>query len=226
MRSPSNTGRVIGLLLLLHLIVGLTTPYIILRPLGAALDASATVNGAWVRLAVMLLFIGGALTIAISVTGWPIFREYSFPLATWLLALAITNFALQCVENAAWMSLLTFSQEYAKANAGDASLFHVTGIALRMIWKWVHYTHLLIMVSWMFLLGVMLWRTAVVPRALALLLPLGSLLQIIGITLPQFIRYPSPAPTLMGLPLGIIYLALAVWLIGRGFSYQPKSFAT
>jgi hypothetical protein len=197
-----------------------------LRPLGAALDASALVNGFQVRLAVMLLFVGGALTIAIAVTGWSIFREYSFTLGTWLLALAIANFALQCVENAAWMSLFTFSQEYAKANAGEASVFHVTGIALRMIWKWVHYTHLLIMVSWMFMLGVMLWRTALVPRALAVLLLLGSLLQIIGITLPQFISYPSPAPMLMGLPLGIIYLALAVWLIGKGFSGQTKSFAT
>jgi hypothetical protein len=52
------------------------------------------------------------------------------------------------------------------------------------------------------------------------------LLQITGITLPQFIPYPSPAPMLMGLPLGVIYLALAVWLIGKGFSAQPKSFAT
>lgn len=221
MRSPNKTGRVIGILLLLHLIAGLTTPYIILRSLGAALDASATVNGSQVRFAVMLLFIGGALPIAISATGWSIFREHSFQLATWLLALAIANFALQCMENAAWMSLLTFSQEFAKANAGDAAVFHVTGIGLRMIWKWVHYTHLLIMVSWMFMLGVMLWRTALVPQALALLLPLGSLLQIFGITLPQFIPYPSPAPMLMGLSLGIIYLAMAVWLIGRGFSGSP-----
>lgn len=226
MKSPNNTGRVIGVLLLLHLISGLTTPYIILRPLGAALDASAIVNGSLVRVAVMLLFVGGALTIAIAVAGWSIFREYSFPWATWLLALAVANFALQCVENAAWMSLFTFSQEYAKANAVDASVFHVTGIALRMIWKWVHYTHLLVMVSWMFVLGILLWRTGAVPRALAALLPLGSLLQIFGITLPQFIPYPSPAPMLTGLPLGIIYLALAVWLIGKGLSTEPKSFAT
>lgn len=75
------------------------------------------------------------------------------------------------------MSLFTFSQEYAKASAGDAGLYHVTGIALRMIWKWVHYTHLLVMVSWMFVLGILLWRTDVVPRGLAALLPLGSLLQ-------------------------------------------------
>ncbi len=97
MDSPNNTGRVIGILLLLHLISGLTTPYIILRPVGAAFDASAIVNGSLVRLAVMLLFLGGALTIAIAVAGWSIFREYSFPLAAWLLTLAIANFALQCV---------------------------------------------------------------------------------------------------------------------------------
>ena len=34
MRSLHTTGRVIGLLLLLHLIAGLTTPYIILRLIG------------------------------------------------------------------------------------------------------------------------------------------------------------------------------------------------
>ena len=79
---------------------------------------------------------------------------------------------------------------------------------------------------WMFLRGVTLWRTSLIPRALALLLLLGSLLQITGITLPQFISYPPPAPMLMGLPLGVIYLALAVWLIGKGFRNPPKSFAT
>ena len=153
MRSPHNTGRMIGILLLLHLLTGLITPYVILRPLGAALDASARVNGAAVRFAVMLLFVGGAITIAISVSAWPILREYSVALATWLLALGVANFVLQCVENAAWMSLLIFSQEYAKASFDDISMFHVTGMAVRMIWKWVHYTHLLIMVSWMFLLA-------------------------------------------------------------------------
>jgi len=218
MTSPNNTGRVAGILLLLHLILGLTAPYIILRRLGMPLDASAVVGGAAVRFAVILLFIGGALSIAITVSTWSRFREYSFPLASWLFALAIANFALQCVENATWMSLLTFSQEYAKANAGEVGMFHVTGIALRMVWKWVHYTHLLIMVSWMFLLGVILWRSRVVAPVLAVLLVIGTILQIIGIPLPQSILYPSPAPMLLVLPLGIIYLIVALWLMAKGFT--------
>ena len=221
MKSPNSIGRVIGALLVLHLISGLTTPYIILRPLGAALDANVSVNSAQARLAVMLLFVGGALTIAIAVTGWSIFREYSLALAMWLVALATANFVLQGGENAMWMSLLTFSQEYAKASGGDVVIFHVSGISLRMIWKWIHFTHLLIMVSWMLLFGVMLWRSCLVPRVLAVLLVAGCLLQIAGISLPQFVPYPTPPMMVMGLPLGIIYLILGLWLIVRGFR-QPK----
>ena len=220
MRSPKRDGRVIGILLLAHLVAGLTTPYMILRRLGAPLDASANVSGTQVRIGVMLLFIGGAITIAIAIAGWPKFREYSFSLAAWLLALAIANFSLQCVENAGWMSLFTFSQEYAKANTGDVYLFHVTGLAVRMIWKWIHYTHLLIMVSWMLLLGVMLWYTMMVPRVLAVLVSVGALMQITGITLPQFIPYPTPPMLLMGLPLGFAYLATSLWLIARGWQSE------
>ena len=217
MQSPNRTGRVIGTLLIVHLLTGLITPYILLRPLADSLDASAIVTSSTVRLGVMMLFVGGAITIAISIAGWTNFREKSFSLAAWLLVLAIANFTLQCLENAAWMSLFTFSQEHAKAAGGDVNLFHVTGLAVRMIWKWIHYTHLLIMVSWMFLLGVTLWRSMLVPRVLSLLVCVGSLLQISGITLPQFIPYPTPPMVLMGLPLGFVYLAVALWLIARGF---------
>jgi hypothetical protein len=169
---------------------------------------------------VILLFIGGALSIAISISGWPAFREHSFSLAAWLLVLAIANFTMQCLENATWMLLLTFSQEHATAVAGDANIFHVTGMAVRMIWKWVHYTHLLVMVSWMLLLSVNLWRSQLVPRVLALLLGVGCLLQISGISLPQFIPYPTPPMMLMGVPLGLIYLSLAAWLLAKGFATQ------
>jgi hypothetical protein len=73
------------------------------------------------------------------------------------------------------------------------------------------------MVSWMFILFVTLWRSALVPRVLAALGMLTTLMQITGITLPQFIPYPSPYPTAMGMPLAFVYLALSVWLMVKGF---------
>ena len=61
------------------------------------------------------------------------------------------------------------------------------------------------------MLFVALWRSALVPRILAALGMLTTLLQITGITLPQFIPYPSPYPTAMGMPLGFVYLAFSVY---------------
>jgi len=228
MRSPKSTGRIIGILLLLHLITGLTAPYIMLHPLNSPLsfNANDAGNAFQVRLSVMLLFVGGAAAMAIAFTAWPVFRQYSYTIALWVLALAVVNFSLQCVENAAWMSMFTLSQDYAKAGAAEIGVYNLVGAAVRSAWKWVQYTHLLIMVSWMFMLFVALLRSALVPRLLAGFGLLTTLLQITGITLPQFIPYPTPPMTAMGLPLGVVYLILSVWLMAKGFDERKKPVAT
>ena len=223
MRSPQSTGRIIGILLLLHLATGLITPYVMLRPLNEPLsfNASDPSHVFQVRLSVMLLFVGGAVSLALAFTAWPVFRQYSQAIALWVVALAIANFCLQCMENAAWMSLFTLSQDYARAGAADLSSYTMIAATVRSYWKWVHYTHLLIMVAWMFMLFVMLWRSALVPRVLAGLGLLTTLMQISGITLPQFIPYPTPPMIVMGLPLGFVYLATSGWLMAKGF--RPRS---
>src|SRR5262245_34650750 len=65
MKSKKSVGRIVGMLLLLHLAVGLTVPFILLdqvrRPAG--LLAGAAGNAAQVRTAVLLLFVGSAISI-------------------------------------------------------------------------------------------------------------------------------------------------------------------
>lgn len=219
MRSAKSTGRIVGVLLLLHLITGLMAPYIMLRPLATSQNFTENnlINSFQVRLSIMMLFVGGAMTIAIAVTTLPVFRQYSYAMALWLLALAIANFSLQGVENAAWMSMFTLSRDYPSETIANVGAYQLVGAAVRAGWKWVHYTHLLIVVSWMWLLCAILWRSALVPRALAAVGLITPLLQIGGITLPQFLAYRSPAPMLMGMTLGVSYLALSVWLMVKGF---------
>src|ERR1043166_3641482 len=98
MKSPKTTARLIGILLLLHLATGLITPYVILQPLTNPLTFTANnPTSAWlVRLSVMLLFIGGAVTIAIAVTAMPVLRRFTPALAVWMVGLALANFVLQC----------------------------------------------------------------------------------------------------------------------------------
>jgi hypothetical protein len=50
---------------------------------------------------------------------------------------------------------------------------------------------------------------------------LTTLMQITGITLPQFIPYPTPPMNVMGLPLAFAYVAISVWLMLKGFPERP-----
>lgn len=221
MSSPKSEGRLVGLLLFVHLAAGLTTPYILLQPLSTSPNfvASAAGMSFRVRLAVLMLFVGGAVTIAVA--SLPFIRRHGQAAALWLLALAAVNLSLQAVENAGWLSMLSLSQEYARAGAGEAGLFQGLGLVVRAAWKWTHYAHLLVVVAWVFLLFGMLYRSALVPRALAAFGMATALLQIAGITLPQFLGYGSLMPA--GMPLGVSYLALILWLAFKGFDEHGRT---
>jgi hypothetical protein len=78
------------------------------------------------------------------------------------------------------------------------------------------------MVSWMLIVFATLWRSGLVPKVFAGLAMLTALMQITGITLPQFIPYPTPPMMVMGLPLAFGYLAIAAWLIVKGFRAAPQ----
>lgn len=221
MTSAKRVGRIIGMLLLVHLATGLIVPYVLLRPLTsppAGFLETAAGMSAQVRLNVLLLFVGGAVSVGISVATWPVVRERSYRLGLWLLALAVVNFMLQIVENSHWLSMLSVSQAYAEAGAADAGIFQSLGIVVRSAWKWAHYSHILVVVGWLFTLYCLLFRCAMVPRALAAIGMVACVLQFTGITLPAFAGYGMPFPELFGMPLGLANLGLAVWLMAKGFN--------
>jgi hypothetical protein len=224
MRSATRVGRIIGMLLLVQLATGLIVPYVLLRPLTAPpagfLGIAAGMSGQ-VRLNVLLLFVGGALPVGISVAAWPVVRQRSYRLGLWLLAVSVLNFTLQIIENSHWLSMLSLSQAYAEAGGADQELFQSLGIVVRSAWKWAHYSHILVVVGWFFALYCLLFRCSMVPRALAAIGVATTLLHFAGITLPTFGGYLMPLPMLFGMPLGLATLALAAWLMAKGFK-EPK----
>ncbi|MHB8911610.1 MAG: DUF4386 domain-containing protein [Lysobacter sp.] len=220
MTSAKRVGRIIGMLLLVQLATGLIVPYVFLLPLTtppAGFLETAAGMAAQVRLNVFLLFVGGAVSVGISVAAWPVVRERSYRLGLWLLVLAVVNFTLQIVENAHWLTLLSVSQAYAEAGAADAGHFQSIGIAVRSAFKWTHYSHIFVVVAWLFTLYCLLFRCAMVPGALAAIGMVASVLHFTGITLPAFAGYRMPFPELFGMPLGLANLVLAAWLMTKGF---------
>ncbi len=216
-RSAKSIGRVVGVLLLLQLAAGLTVPFILLRPgiVGyPGFLAAAAENSLQIRAAVFIAFVGGALTVSLAITALPVFRRYSGAMALGFLAVCTISCTLDVVHNASVMSMLSLSQRYLEAGA-DAGLYQALGAVAASTRRWAHYTQLAAIGAWIFLFYTSLWRFRLVPRALASLGLIGILLQFTGVTLLTFLGYPQEGR--MAMPLGPIHLAVAVWLMAKGF---------
>lgn len=217
-----RVGRLLGILLLLHLISGLVLPYVLIGAAMAPPDLvveQAAAHAVNLRTAVVLFMLGAGLVLTIAIAAWPVFRQQSERLAIAFLALAAANLSLQLVESGTVLTILSLSERLG-ANAGDAAMLQAGGMAAAFARRWAHYTQLLIVVSWMFVLYLTLWRTALVPRLLAALGMVATLLQIASV----------PTRAIMGLdvimelamPLAPVHVALALWLIVNGVRTSPR----
>jgi hypothetical protein len=222
MNSLKSVGRLIGVLLLIQL-AGLIVPFVLLHPLmTGSRDYLANAAGAsfQIKVAVFLLFANCALTIGITIAAWPVFRQHSEALALWLLVASILMLAMQAVDNAHILSMVSLSQQYAQAGGQD-ELFQTLAAMAGSTRKWVHFTELLVIDCWMFLLYVILYRSALAPRALAAFGLLTVLLHFTGIPLRGFLGYSLVTP--MGMPMGLSEIALALWLMAKGFAERLPS---
>ena len=222
MISAKSTGRIIGALLVLQL-AGLMVPFILLHPLLAPpgwLENAAAVS-LQIKIAVFLFFANCALTIGIAVGAFQIFRQYSHTMALWLAALSIIMFVAQAVDNTYLLSMVSLSQEYARTGTSHPEFFQTLAISAGAMRKWAHYTELLVIDGWMFMFYGLLWRAAIVPRALAAFGLLTVALHTTGITLPLWLSYQSV--TLMGVPLAFSHIALALWLMVKGFREREQA---
>jgi len=214
MRSAKSVGRILGVLLLIQL-AGLIVPFVLLNPLTRRdFFANAAAASFQIKVAVFLLFANCALTIVIAITVWPIFRQYSEPMALCLLAVSVIMFSLQAVDNAHILSMMSLSQQYVDAGGSNGS-FQTLAAVVGSIRRWGHYSELLVIDTWIFLLYVCLYRFALVPRALAVFGLLTVMLHFTGIPLPGFMGYSIV--TLMGVPMAFSHIALAIWLMVKGF---------
>jgi hypothetical protein len=222
MDSAKRSGRVIGILLLAQAVLGSTVNFALLESsiVGpSAYLANAAPNASRLSIAALLMIVAGAISIAISVTAWPVFNRYSERLALAYFGLAVAGLALAAVESATIMSMLSVSKQYVDASETDARLFEVVGNVVRYGRYWAHYTHLLVGSFTVFLFYSALFRFRLVPRLLVGSGMAAVLVQMTALTRPFFgerINFYLLAP------MGVLHLILAVWLIARGFGGEDR----
>lgn len=221
MRTGKSIGRIIGILLLVQL-AGLIVPFVLLHPIATSdFLANAAPNSFQIKAAVLLLFANCALTIGISIAAFPLFRRYSPAIAVLLVAVSVIMFSLQAVDNAHLMSMLSLSQEYVRSGGASNEFFQTLAAVVRSTRRWAHYAELLVIDSWICVFYGLLYRFALVPRALAVFGLITVLLHFAAIPLPLFLGYTGV--TMLGVPMALSHIVLALWLIIKGLeeAYRP-----
>lgn len=216
MRSEINTGRAVGVLLFIQL-VGLSLPFILLYPTTSTTFLEFASGASFQsRAAVLILFVNAILTTGISIWAFPVFREHSIRLAILFVVLSGVWIAVQSVDNAYILSMLSLSQQYTESGSAHRDLYEITASSVRSTRRFVHFTELLVIDAWFFVFYAALFRFSLVPRVLACFGLLAVILHLAGIPLPVFMGYASFMP--LGWTLAISHVLIGAWLAARGFA--------
>ena len=220
MTTAMSVGRIAGVLLLVQMIVGYVTNFVLLEPAtappGFLVNAAAHAMG--VGGSALLGIVGGGISLALAITVLPFLRRLSERMALTFLALSTVALSLAVVESAKVMSMLSLSQAYAATSGADPASFAGLRGVVAAARNWAHFTHLIVGGSTFVALFAALYRFALIPRVLAGLVVAGAALQMTTVARPLFgaqVIFPLLAPA------GIALLLAAVWLIVKGLA-EPK----
>jgi hypothetical protein len=215
--TARNAGRIAGALILVQGIGGYIVNFGLIAPATAppGFLVNAAPHALRVGMTALLGILTGAGAMAIAITVWPVFRKHSERMALTFLALAVAALALAAVENGRLMSMLSLSQAYAASGAADPAAFEGLRGVVAAARNWAHFTHLIIGGSTFFVLYATSFRFALIPRAIAGFGMAAAALQMATVSMPLLgghVIFPLLAPA------GIANLALAVWLLAKGFA--------
>jgi hypothetical protein len=218
-RSAFTIGRTIGILLLFQLAAALTLPFILSKPVTFGSPTFLTAVAAHsfqIRSAVLLSFVGSALTVYLGITAFQVFRLYSKSAALLFVIVCAVSCTLDIVQGSTIMSMLSISNEFVTSGTVNSELYEVVGAAVASARRSAHIMQLLAIGAWMFVFYISLFRFKLVPRVLAVIGCMGITLQFIGVTSMMLLGYRSIGE--MAMPLLPIQITVAVWLIVKGFN--------
>jgi hypothetical protein len=183
--------------------------------------ASVSANGNQVMIGVLFLFIGAISSASIAISLYPVIRRYSENLALAAVGFRLIEGVLYIVGIVGLVSLLSLSQQFVKAGSPDQSFYQTMGLSLLAGYHWVNYAG----APTAFGLGALMYyyvfyQTKLVPRWLSGWGLVGAAMCIMASILVMFsvVGPMSTSQVVLSLPIAVQEMALAVWLIVKGFS--------
>jgi hypothetical protein len=214
--TERRAGRIAGALIVAQMVAGFAVNFVLEAPLFGAPGflVNAAPHAGQVALGALVGLAAEATWLAVAVIAFPVLHRLTGTLAIWFVALAAVVLAAAVLETAGVMSLVSVGQTYANAAPGDREQLQAVRVVVSSARNWSHYLARILDGITIFTFAAALYRSAVVPRSIAVLGLVAAPVMIAGVAMPFFGRdvvFPMLAP------LGLSQLILAGWLVSKGF---------
>ena len=222
MNANKKTARIVGALFITATVASILATFGFLEPILNAPDYLISVSAnetQWI-MGVLIDAINSAAVVAIAVLLFPIFRKFNEALALGYVASRIIECVILIAGHISLLLLLTLSQDYVQAGAPDAAYFQSIGSLLLGVYDWTFLLGPMIVLSLTALiLNYVFYQSRLVPRLISVWGLIGATLMLAAGLLGMFGLSPTSTITiLLGLPLALNEMVLAVWLIVKGFN--------
>lgn len=226
MNSLRRTAIIVG-----ALFITATTAYSIgialIDPVLDSTDYLAEIaeNENQVKTGALLVLVDAVAVVGIAVMIFPVLRKVNESLALWYVGARITESILFIIFVFSVLMLSTLSQDSANTGAMDAAHLQTSGDLLIAVGGWVDVLNY----AAVFALGALflyylLYQSRLVPRFLSVWGFVGGVLCIVaGLSVMFGADSSSAAVIVLYLPIAVNEMALAIWLIAKGFN--PLAFA-
>lgn len=219
MEAASRIGRMVGVLIIMQMVGSAVVNGVLEAPLFGAPGflVAAAVHSRQIGLAAVLGLLTEAMWLGIAVAAFTIVYQRAQRLALWFVALAVVILAVAVVENIGVMSMVSLSEAYAKASAVEREQLQTVRVVVASARNWAHFMARMVDGGAIFVFYAMLYRCALVPRALAGFGMVAAVLMVTAVGMPLFghdVVFPMLAP------MGVSQLLLALWLVAKGFRNQ------
>jgi hypothetical protein len=179
---------------------------------------TAVLVGGFLEVIVALAGIGTAVTL------YPVVKRQNEGVALGFAAARVLEASMIFAGVVSLLSLVTLRQHLGGATGANAAALVTTGASHAAVYNWTFLLGQSLMPAInALLLGSLLYRSRLVPRALPVLGLIGAPLLIAAVIAALFgaIGQYSSVAALLALPIAVWEFSLGVWLVVKGFKPSP-----
>lgn len=224
MNANRKTAIIVGCLFILATVSSILGTFGFIDPIMKDLNYLSNIYSSKTvfTFGILIDSINSAAVIAIAVMLYPVFRKQNKALAMGYVSSRIIESVVLITGSIGLLLMIALSKEFVLAGSPDNSQFQILGSLFLALNNLIFVIGPgIIFGSTALILNILLYKSKLVPRLISVWGFIAGLLLISADFSVLFgLSTSSTIFTLLVLPIGLNEMALAIWLIVKGFNFQ------